>query len=420
MESHKKKAVQYDSFLGQGIDIGETMGAYLKKPITQKVSKSTRNKAASCYGSTMQGWRISQEDSFNCLTNFDGINTDIFSVFDGHGGAGVSRYCSLYLADFIRHHDEYQSGNFENALKTAFLDFDQTLRLPKVVEKLRQLAKEEIEHSKLCVEIDKQNFKLQKSFEISKRTSALTMADIKRRCGLTQFDSSDEFDSSSDSSSESSGESDSVDTQDEVFLIEFKQDDNDAPFGESQNNSPNNEEIPGVHSGTTALVCLLRQGRIHVANVGDSRCVVCTEDGQAIDMSKDHKPDEIEETRRIEQAGGRVTRAHRVNDDLNLSRALGDHFYKTNSDLNQRDQIITALPDVRTFPMSGNRFMVLATDGIWNSMSSQKVVDIIRTRLDGGDSVESACNHIFDKCLASDKCQEIGCDNMTCVIVIFN
>lgn len=42
----------------------------------------------------------------------------------------------------------------------------------------------------------------------------------------------------------------------------------------------------------------------------------------------DHKPESDEERQRIERAGGQVTADGRVNGGLNLSRALGDHFYK--------------------------------------------------------------------------------------------
>ena len=59
-----------------------------------------------------------------------------------------------------------------------------------------------------------------------------------------------------------------------------------------------------------------------MANVGDSRCVVCEED-KAVDMSLDHKPEDDLEATRIRNAGGRVTADGRVNGGLNLSRAIG-------------------------------------------------------------------------------------------------
>ena len=62
-----------------------------------------------------------------------------------------------------------------------------------------------------------------------------------------------------------------------------------------------------------------------MANVGDSRCVLCRS-GVAIDMSVDHKPDDDKELKRIQNAGGKVTAEGRVNGGLNLSRAMGKSF----------------------------------------------------------------------------------------------
>ena len=56
-------------------------------------------------------------------------------------------------------------------------------------------------------------------------------------------------------------------------------------------------------------------------------------DGKAIEMSFDHKPEDTPERDRIENAGGKVTPDGRVNGGLNLSRAIGDHAYKTNKNL---------------------------------------------------------------------------------------
>ena len=78
----------------------------------------------------------------------------------------------------------------------------------------------------------------------------------------------------------------------------------------------------GKDSGTTAIVALLRGNRLVVANVGDSRCVLCR-GKKAVDMSLDHKPEEECETERIKKAGGKITGDGRVNGGLNLSRAIG-------------------------------------------------------------------------------------------------
>lgn len=58
-------------------------------------------------------------------------------------------------------------------------------------------------------------------------------------------------------------------------------------------------------------------------------------------MSFDHKPEDEPERARIVKAGGKVTVDGRVNGGLNLSRAIGDHAYKQNKELNNKEQMIT-------------------------------------------------------------------------------
>lgn len=53
--------------------------------------------------------------------------------------------------------------------------------------------------------------------------------------------------------------------------------------------------------------------------------------------------------------------------------------------------MISALPDVkRTTINPKDEFMILACDGIWNSLSSDEVVDFVRTRLQKGEKKMSA------------------------------
>uniref|UniRef100_A0A915KEY4 protein-serine/threonine phosphatase n=1 Tax=Romanomermis culicivorax TaxID=13658 RepID=A0A915KEY4_ROMCU len=122
---------------------------------------------------------------------------------------------------------------------------------------------------------------------------------------------------------------------------------------------------PGNSSGTTACVLVIKDDQVYVANAGDSRCVLCR-NGKALDLSIDHKPEDDVERRRVEAAGGAITADGRVNGGLNMSRALGDHFYKSNEKLPLKDQMISPLPDIQVEKLQDDdMFLVLACDGIW-------------------------------------------------------
>ncbi|XP_045785781.1 probable protein phosphatase 2C 11 [Maniola jurtina] len=215
---------------------------------------------------------------------------------------------------------------------------------------------------------------------------------------------------------EDSSEDGDAEDEDEEEEYEVESSDED---GEEDINMA---EEPGNDSGCTAVVALLKGNELYVANAGDSRCIICRE-GKAIDMSVDHKPEDTAELERITKAGGKVSNDGRINGGLNLSRAIGDHSYKQNKDLDAKEQMITALPDVNilTIEPEKDQFMVLACDGIWNFMSSQDVCDFILPRLaEGRERLSQICEEMFDHCLAPSTMGDgTGCDNMTAIIVRF-
>ena len=60
-------------------------------------------------------------------------------------------------------------------------------------------------------------------------------------------------------------------------------------------------------AGSTACVALLVDGMLHVANVGDSRAVLC-DTGEACALTHDHKPEtNARERARLTDAGAAVT-----------------------------------------------------------------------------------------------------------------
>ena len=66
---------------------------------------------------------------------------------------------------------------------------------------------------------------------------------------------------------------------------------------------------------------------ILVANIGDSRAVLCRSPTTVVPMSVDQKPANPLEAKRIYASGGSVQNG-RVNGDLAVARALGDFVYK--------------------------------------------------------------------------------------------
>uniref|UniRef100_A0A8B9LD31 Protein phosphatase, Mg2+/Mn2+ dependent, 1Lb n=1 Tax=Astyanax mexicanus TaxID=7994 RepID=A0A8B9LD31_ASTMX len=138
-------------------------------------------------------------------------------------------------------------------------------------------------------------------------------------------------------------------------------------------------EVRLSEHGTTCLVALLSDKELTVANVGDSRGVLCDKDGNAIPLSHDHKPYQLKERKRIKRAGGFISfnGSWRVQGILAMSRSLGDYPLKN---LN----VLIPDPDVLTFDLDKLQpeFMILASDGLWDAFSNEEAVRFIKERLD--------------------------------------
>lgn len=145
------------------------------------------------------------------------------------------------------------------------------------------------------------------------------------------------------------------------------------------------------YQGSTAVATLLHEANdgtrtLLSANIGDSRGVLCR-NGRAIDLTRDHKPNDDREKARILAMGEKIEwdhycKVHRVR-NLSLSRAIGDRFAKP---------VVSGEVEIKQFPIYDHKdeFLVLASDGLWDVMSSQEVVSYVHKRLkarpkDGAD-----------------------------------
>uniref|UniRef100_A0A8C3G3C7 Protein phosphatase 1G n=1 Tax=Cyclopterus lumpus TaxID=8103 RepID=A0A8C3G3C7_CYCLU len=459
------------------------MGAYLSQPNTTKTSSDGGNGNMSYGFSAMQGWRVSMEDAHNCIPEFDGEETAMFSVYDGHGGEEVALYCSKYLPDIIKEQKTYKDGKLQMALEEAFLAIDRRMTTEDVIKELVQIAGRPTEappvekvaeeddldteeaallHEEATMTIEELLVRYGQNLNAVKHhlTTVLSTAgdcggsgsangeekagkaegDAGPSCSsLSTKDAGDSksrfFDDSEDWESSHSDdlkglkfeeeEGDSSEMEEEEDTEEGEEDSEDEEGEEEEMCLPgmDGKEEPGSDSGTTAVVALIRGKQLIVANAGDSRCVV-SERGKAVDMSYDHKPEDEVELARIKHAGGKVTMDGRVNGGLNLSRAIGDHFYKRNKALPPEEQMISSMPDVKVLTLSADHdFMVIACDGIWNVLSSQEVVDFISERIKPDKSgnvrlLSAIVEELLDHCLAPDTSGDgTGCDNMTCIII---
>jgi len=174
--------------------------------------------------------------------------------------------------------------------------------------------------------------------------------------------------------------------------------------------------IEPLYAGTTACVALLQDNRLVLANAGDSRAVLArttattpnssdqNDSYTAIDLTQDQNPDLPEEQRRIEDLGGYVSPppepglSARVWLDmactqigLAMARSIGDHAVK--------DIGVIAEPVVSFHQVEPNdAFVIFATDGVWEFVSSQEAVEVVAKHLSEGAT--RACQALIETAAA--------------------
>ncbi|XP_024958901.1 probable protein phosphatase 2C 47 isoform X2 [Cynara cardunculus var. scolymus] len=164
-------------------------------------------------------------------------------------------------------------------------------------------------------------------------------------------------------------------------------------------------------SGTTALTVLILGRNMIIANAGDSRAVLGKR-GRAIELSIDHKPSSTSEKKRIEKLGGVIYDGY-LNGQLSVARALGDWHMKGPKG---SACPLSAEPELKEVTLTKeDEFLILGCDGLWDVMSSQYAVTIVRKEL--------MVHNDPGKCsreLVSEALKRNSCDNLTVVVVCFS
>ncbi|KAJ6810258.1 putative protein phosphatase 2C 47 [Iris pallida] len=164
-------------------------------------------------------------------------------------------------------------------------------------------------------------------------------------------------------------------------------------------------------SGTTALTALVFGRLLLVANAGDCRAVLCRK-GEAVQMSEDHRPIYASERQRVESSGGYVDDIY-LNGVLSVSRALGDWDVKLPGGSSSP---LIADPEFRQAVLTeDDEFLIIGCDGIWDVMSSQHAVSVVRRGLRRHDNPEQCARELVMEALRLNTI-----DNLTVIVVCFS
>jgi len=162
-----------------------------------------------------------------------------------------------------------------------------------------------------------------------------------------------------------------------------------------------NFRIDTEFSGTTLSMAIIRSNKIFGVNVGDSRVLIGKEEDGALigeAFTEDHKPDTPPEKKRILAAGGRVFAVeyddgidgparvwlgHMDVPGLAMSRSLGDAVAHTAGVISEPEFT------ERELDPSTDRFVVIATDGLWEFCNNQETAEMADATKGPGEAVDT-------------------------------
>lgn len=163
--------------------------------------------------------------------------------------------------------------------------------------------------------------------------------------------------------------------------------------------------------GTTATFAVLLNGKIWVANVGDSRTILVTREGVAVQASEDAKliipryRDEI-----VNDLGGEIGADGRVNGILSLARAIGDKqiIGKTGK------CCISPNPKITCYSLEDFKdgFLVLACDGLYDVATTNEVGQAIYKMSQKKESVQKMSGRLVYQAI-----QRGSADNVSAMVI---
>ena len=129
-------------------------------------------------------------------------------------------------------------------------------------------------------------------------------------------------------------------------------------------------------------------------------------------MSQDHRPIYAAEHQRVLESGGYIDDGY-LNGVLSVSRALGDWDLKL--PLGTPSPLI-AEPEFRQALLTeDDEFLIIGCDGIWDVMSSQHAVSIVRKGLRRHDNPEQCARELVMEALRLNTF-----DNLTVIVICFS
>lgn len=184
------------------------------------------------------------------------------------------------------------------------------------------------------------------------------------------------------------------------------------------------------YSGSTCVTIILTKNKVISANAGDSRAVMGRfTDGEwkNIDLTIDQKPNDPAEKKRILEHGGRIEAYKDENGNdfgpprvwlkdedvpgLAMSRSFGDEVAASVGTISE--------PELKNFEITNDdKFIIIASDGIWEFISSKECVEIVKDFYLKNDP-KGCLKHLLNESSKRWIKEEEVIDDITAVLIFF-
>ena len=193
-----------------------------------------------------------------------------------------------------------------------------------------------------------------------------------------------------------------------------------------------NIKIDSSLSGTTCTSLIISLEKIICINLGDSRAILARYENGAynvINLSRDHKLTEPDEMKRILKNNGIIKQYY----DKKTNQYIGpERVYLNNSEIpglsmsrSIGDSIahnigVISEPEIFKFNYTGNeKFIIIATDGIWEFIDSEECATIIKEYYENNMDAVGGLNALVKEAFKRWKNEEDNVDDITAIVIFF-
>ncbi|SCP03403.1 protein phosphatase PPM5, putative [Plasmodium malariae] len=351
-------------------------------------------------------------------------NLALYAIFDGHGpyGHDVSNYVQKELPYMIIRNENFLK-NPKEVFTNAFLNIHEN------IEKTTNAYLEAFANKE-----NNNNNNKRSSSNRRKNNNNLNSSNVVVSShfdlNMKGYGDVEESDCSDDTYTDSENTCDDTDTDsandndkdDDCEISSKKKKKECSKYSDKRENTTNNNKqtlnkqkkkkkrkkeafFDSTMSGTTAtiIVHLFKEKKLYVAYVGDSRAVLgkringSTNKLEAVELTKDHKPNSHDEKKRIINSGGHVMKLegdipyrvflkNKFYPGLAMSRAIGDTIGHQIGIISEPDFIEVNINEDEDI------LVLICSDGVWEFISSEEAINLIYQF--GYDNVQDAVENL--------------------------